>query len=542
MPVAGELISPLVSGIADAPSGKAYVYVFGTNYTEPAEVFDIDGNAVANPIQLDASGSTGTDDRYVKERVQVQVETSAGVVKRRFAVQGYAAAHTTQSSSFDGTDPVTGSQTAGGVLGEQAAQDLIYQSFGARNWKVLVTGSTAEQYLKDALNSLRATNFPLYNVKDAAYGAVGDGTTDDGPAIQAAITAASVSGGVVFFPAGSYRTVQALSCTSAKVSFLGAGSEASKLVNATAGNVLLTANAGSSNIANSFIKGLSLDHSSTGTTWALQVIATIGMHIEDVRVLNHRKGINAQSRVLLENCFVTTASGGTDEPLSFTSSATGSVVRGGQYKATGVTANASVINVDVTNVLIDGALITTPGGASVVYGVDVSAARCRVVNCTFDTTAAGGLDVPMNITADVAFSEDANAFPGTFENDSSQVAQAAKTYLSIRRGSREGLHAVGSAGASYTVNVDKKFHFAQANANFTWNINATNGGFWTHGCSIVLAVKNTTGGAITESWGTSNQLVDAPGNLAAGATRTRTLVYESTLDKWVQIGDSEDVS
>lgn len=37
-----------------------------------------------------------------------------------------------------------------------------------------------------------------------SYGAVGDGTTDDRPAIQDAIDAASVSGGVVFLPQGTY--------------------------------------------------------------------------------------------------------------------------------------------------------------------------------------------------------------------------------------------------------------------------------------------------------------------------------------------------
>ena len=41
-----------------------------------------------------------------------------------------------------------------------------------------------------------------FNVK--AYGAVGDGVTDDTVAIQAAATASAVSGGTLFFPTGTY--------------------------------------------------------------------------------------------------------------------------------------------------------------------------------------------------------------------------------------------------------------------------------------------------------------------------------------------------
>jgi len=61
----------------------------------------------------------------------------------------------------------------------------------------------------------------IYNVK--AYGAKGDGVTDDSTAIQAAISAANTAGGgKVFFPAGTYLISTQLNLFS-NVSFEGVG-------------------------------------------------------------------------------------------------------------------------------------------------------------------------------------------------------------------------------------------------------------------------------------------------------------------------------
>jgi len=61
---------------------------------------------------------------------------------------------------------------------------------------------------------------PFFNV--VAFGATGNGVTDDTAAIQAAINAAQVAGGQVLIPAGSYKITAALAITS-MVTILGVG-------------------------------------------------------------------------------------------------------------------------------------------------------------------------------------------------------------------------------------------------------------------------------------------------------------------------------
>lgn len=58
-----------------------------------------------------------------------------------------------------------------------------------------------------------------YNVKE--YGAVGDGSTDDTAAIQAAIDVVPSAGGIVFFPIGLYKITSSLSCQRGYISFIG---------------------------------------------------------------------------------------------------------------------------------------------------------------------------------------------------------------------------------------------------------------------------------------------------------------------------------
>lgn len=65
----------------------------------------------------------------------------------------------------------------------------------------------------------------VFNVQDSAYGATGDGSTDDTTLIQAAIDAAELVGGIVYFPEPTsfYKLTDRLLIDSANVKVMGSG-------------------------------------------------------------------------------------------------------------------------------------------------------------------------------------------------------------------------------------------------------------------------------------------------------------------------------
>lgn len=86
-----------------------------------------------------------------------------------------------------GAEPALGNpSTTGYILSSTAA--------GVRSWVAQLSGGSG-------------AGLAWINVTDAAYGATGDGTTDDTTAISTAITALTTAGGgVLYFPAGIYVT------------------------------------------------------------------------------------------------------------------------------------------------------------------------------------------------------------------------------------------------------------------------------------------------------------------------------------------------
>jgi hypothetical protein len=110
---------------------------------------------------------------------------------------------------------------------------------------------------------------PSFNVKNPPYNAAGNGVTDDTAAIRAAIAAASVKGGEIMVPAGTYLVSGTLAVTSPGVTLVGEGPGASVLrTNQTTGDVVTFGN-----VANRFspcggMRGLAVQSSVARTAGA----------------------------------------------------------------------------------------------------------------------------------------------------------------------------------------------------------------------------------------------------------------------------------
>jgi Right handed beta helix region/Pectate lyase superfamily protein len=125
-------------------------------------------------------------------------EEAAGVISNPELLQVGAVAGTTFSSLTRAVEPYAGVQTAiSHVNGAKVAQVLTARTvLNAPGW-----------------------------LDVRAYGATGNGTTNDAPAIQAAINAA-VTGDTVYVPTGRYLLNTGLTITGKQIGFLGAGPSA----------------------------------------------------------------------------------------------------------------------------------------------------------------------------------------------------------------------------------------------------------------------------------------------------------------------------
>ncbi len=112
---------------------------------------------------------------------------------------------------------------AADIASAKAKADTAVQSVnGKTGTSVTLTASDVGALTSSIANGLYVgQGAQIVSVKDTAYGAVGNGSTDDTAAIQAAINAA-LAGSTVYFPPGTYAISSEIRLKAA-VSYIGAG-------------------------------------------------------------------------------------------------------------------------------------------------------------------------------------------------------------------------------------------------------------------------------------------------------------------------------
>jgi hypothetical protein len=227
-----SIVAPLVSGISTAASGSVEFYRQGTS-TAASVYSDAEGETAVTTHALDARGAIV---RYVEDRVDVVVRNSSGATVTTFTWGTDARDARLENAGFTGPN-ASGQTVAGGRTTVHEALSDIFASLGATDGNVLVNGvSTA---LSTALSGSAGL---VYNVK-SAYGALGDGVTNDAARIQNAINAADAAGGgIIYFPHGTYLINSAITIANStgKFFFLGEAASGTKLKQGTSGIAMLT--------------------------------------------------------------------------------------------------------------------------------------------------------------------------------------------------------------------------------------------------------------------------------------------------------------
>ena len=157
----------------------------------------------AADVDADTAGSAST-----AQTTAEAFATSAIATETTRAETAEALLAPNASPTFTGT-PAAPTATLGTNTTQLATTAFVQTAVGGKvtGGQDVTTGGTVQkiQGVSFTLAVAQSLYPTFFNVRSPAYGATGNGGTDDTAAVQAAITAAAVLGGTVYFPAGTYR-------------------------------------------------------------------------------------------------------------------------------------------------------------------------------------------------------------------------------------------------------------------------------------------------------------------------------------------------
>lgn len=193
--------------------GLVYTYAAGTTTPLAAYTSNTGDTALANPIVLDASGRVPTGEIWLTygQGYKFTVRTSTGVLIGTYDNIPSAALPPLVNDAASISYEQGASVTAGNFI---IGQTYLITSIGTTNFQSIgavsntvgiyftATGVGSGSGTAEVSRTVEAKLQETVSVKD--FGAVGDNTTDDTAAIQAAINYAETYGASVYIPASDY--------------------------------------------------------------------------------------------------------------------------------------------------------------------------------------------------------------------------------------------------------------------------------------------------------------------------------------------------
>ena len=243
-----------------------------------------DGTLVRNTMtaetwtQVTATVTAGNDG---KNAVKLYIYVSKNNDGATFYIDDCSVSFTYNDSSIVTSgvrmSPVVGSP----ALGDRSVWDALhYQSYHAND----IDLPDGIHWTEDELDSRYGSSSPsfgIYNVED--YGAVGDSITDDTSAVQDALDAANATGGIVWFPPGTYLCDPLT--TYNNVMMMGSNWRASTIKAKSAGSLISFSNNQVGMAWGGGFQGLYLDGNDTGTD-GLDLAGAYTFIIDQMRIEN----------------------------------------------------------------------------------------------------------------------------------------------------------------------------------------------------------------------------------------------------------------
>lgn len=538
-----RLIEALASGIRGAENGTVDIYARGTS-TRAQIYSDYDGSGAQTPsasLALDANGglSLNGDDGgvYVNQAVRVVAKDTSGNVVRSFTVFDTATDVEVRSQSFTGTDYVTAARAAGNPALLSDVLDLVKGSFGTTDFNV-VAGS-ATRTLTAALSAVTGVYF---NVKDVAYGAVGNGIVDDTGSINAAIAAANAAGGQVFFPPGTYRV------TSAMTAFNGAGGciGANAVLACAVTSVLKLLNVSGGVNGQFYITGIGFSKTA-GNAGFLGTTGTVSVTLQNVSVVGSTgTGIGHNSTGTLTVL------------LSSIQATAGAVLTGagaGNVTLLGLTTDVSglagaITTQDAATVLTAAGCTFTNAGASFSYISMPASARAAVFGCTFGSPTSGtcnaylapGSTVTPNVILEFANTFGANVNLAVSFSAGIPATDATGDFTSMLSRNGRRSYQTTDANVTFFTNSFGICHLRRTGAG-AQNILMNTTSFWENADTIFI-FENDSGGSLSPVF--LNTVVPAGGAFTVANARVRVFVLRTIVVSgvlyYVAISDSGDIA